>query len=190
MWFHFPAYVICILCAACCSSMPESFPEGLPFNLKLESCNFEHVLSWQAGTDPNVTAHYRVLYADHSRNWMIAQNCSYIEHLSCNLTEDLKNLSVPYRVFVWSFVGTKEFNSSTLDFVPLTDTCLGPPEVNISSCLNCINVTVKLPTSHLRNNEKPVSLIDIYKNIDYYITLKTFDREHKEICSANSSIVL
>lgn len=52
---------------------------------------------------------------------MIAQNCSYIEHLSCNLTEDLKNLSVPYRVFVWSFVGTKEFNSSTLDFVPLTD---------------------------------------------------------------------
>lgn len=172
------AYIICILCAACCSSVPERFPEGPPFNLKMESCNFEHILSWQAGTDPNVTAHYRVLYDD-GRNWMIAQNCSYIEHLSCNLTEDLKNVSFHYFVFVRSFVGTKAFNSSALRFEPLTETCLGPPEVNISSCLNCINVTVKLPTSHLRNNEKPVSLIDTYEEIDYYITLKTPDGEHK-----------
>nr|XP_013048349.2 interferon alpha/beta receptor 2 [Anser cygnoides]XP_047927363.1 interferon alpha/beta receptor 2 [Anser cygnoides] len=171
-------YIICILCAACCSSLPERLPEGPPFNLKLESCNFQHVLSWQAGTDPNVTAYYRVLYDD-PRNWIIAQNCSYIEQLSCNLTEDLQNVSLPYSVFVRSFVGTKVFNSSTLDFVPVTDTYLGPPEVNISSCLNCINVTIKLPTSHLRNNEKPVSLIDIYKEIDYHITLKTLDEEHK-----------
>ncbi|NXE08150.1 INRA2 protein, partial [Lophotis ruficrista] len=56
---------------------------------------------------------------------------------------------------------------------------LGPPEVNISSCLNCINVTIKLPTSHLRENEKLLSLIDIYKELDYYITLKTLDGEHK-----------
>ncbi|NXF52285.1 INRA2 protein, partial [Oceanites oceanicus] len=56
---------------------------------------------------------------------------------------------------------------------------LGPPEVNISSCLNCINVTIKLPTSHFRKNEKPLSLIDIYKELDYYITLKTLDGEHK-----------
>ncbi|NXI52219.1 INRA2 protein, partial [Chloroceryle aenea] len=56
---------------------------------------------------------------------------------------------------------------------------LGPPEVNISSCLNCINVTVKLPTSHFRQNGKLLSLIDIYKDLDYVITLKTLDREHK-----------
>ncbi|NWS58319.1 INRA2 protein, partial [Chunga burmeisteri] len=56
---------------------------------------------------------------------------------------------------------------------------LGPPEVNISSCLNCINVTIKLPTSHLRKNEKLLSLIDIYQELDYGITLKTLDGEHK-----------
>ncbi|NXX53611.1 INRA2 protein, partial [Scopus umbretta] len=56
---------------------------------------------------------------------------------------------------------------------------LGPPEVNISSCLNCINVTIKLPTSHLRRSEKQLSLIDIYQELDYDITLKTLDREHK-----------
>nr|XP_038021894.1 interferon alpha/beta receptor 2 isoform X2 [Anas platyrhynchos]XP_038021896.1 interferon alpha/beta receptor 2 isoform X2 [Anas platyrhynchos]XP_038021897.1 interferon alpha/beta receptor 2 isoform X2 [Anas platyrhynchos]XP_038021900.1 interferon alpha/beta receptor 2 isoform X2 [Anas platyrhynchos] len=176
--FYQFAYIICILCAACCSSMPERFPEGPPFELKMESHNFEHILSWQAVTDPNVTAHYRVQYYDR-RNWMIAQNCSYIEHLSCNLTEDFKNISSEYSVRVQSFVGTKVFTSSELRFVPHTDTWLGPPEVNISSCLSCINVTVKLPTPHLRNNEKLVSLFDIYEEIEYSITLKTPDREHK-----------
>ncbi|NXJ61939.1 INRA2 protein, partial [Rostratula benghalensis] len=56
---------------------------------------------------------------------------------------------------------------------------LGPPEVNISSCLTCINVTIKLPASHLRKNEKLWSLIDIYRELDYGITLKTLDGEHK-----------
>ncbi|NXL63943.1 INRA2 protein, partial [Chordeiles acutipennis] len=56
---------------------------------------------------------------------------------------------------------------------------LGPPEVNISSCLNCINVSIKLPTSHFRNKGKLLSLIDIYNELDYDITLKTLDREHK-----------
>ncbi|NXH19464.1 INRA2 protein, partial [Bucco capensis] len=56
---------------------------------------------------------------------------------------------------------------------------LGPAEVNISSCLNCINVTIKLPTSHFRKNGKRLSLTDIYKELDYVITLKTLDGEHK-----------
>ncbi|NXW56661.1 INRA2 protein, partial [Eurystomus gularis] len=56
---------------------------------------------------------------------------------------------------------------------------LGPPEVNISSCLNCVNVTIKLPTSHFRENGKLLSLIDIYGELDYVITLKTPDGEHK-----------
>ncbi|NXL35765.1 INRA2 protein, partial [Glaucidium brasilianum] len=56
---------------------------------------------------------------------------------------------------------------------------LGPPEVNISSCLNCINVTIKLPTSHFTKNGKLMSLTDIYKELDYGITLKTPDGEHK-----------
>ncbi|NXX17418.1 INRA2 protein, partial [Podargus strigoides] len=56
---------------------------------------------------------------------------------------------------------------------------LGPPEITISSCLNCINVTIKLPTSYFRKNEKLLSLIDIYEELGYEITLKTLDGEHK-----------
>ncbi|NWS66442.1 INRA2 protein, partial [Crotophaga sulcirostris] len=56
---------------------------------------------------------------------------------------------------------------------------LGPPEVNISSCRNCINVTIKPPTSHFRIDKTLLSLIDIYGELEYGITLKTPDGEHK-----------
>ncbi|NWS18355.1 INRA2 protein, partial [Pachyramphus minor] len=56
---------------------------------------------------------------------------------------------------------------------------LGPPEVNITPCANCINVTIKLPTSHYREEGKLLSLIDIYEELDYEITLKSQNGEHK-----------
>ncbi|NWZ00342.1 INAR2 protein, partial [Loxia curvirostra] len=56
---------------------------------------------------------------------------------------------------------------------------LGPPEVNITSCPNCLSVTIKLPASHFRHKGKLLSLIDIYEELDYDITLKSQDGEHK-----------
>ncbi|NXD32132.1 INRA2 protein, partial [Spelaeornis formosus] len=56
---------------------------------------------------------------------------------------------------------------------------LGPPEVNVTSCPNCINVTIKLPPSHLREQGKLLSLIDIYDVLDYDIMLKSLDGEHE-----------
>ncbi|XP_068251481.1 interferon alpha/beta receptor 2 isoform X2 [Nyctibius grandis] len=145
---------------------------------QMESCNFQHILSWQAKSDPTVPTYYRVLYTDR-RNWKTAKQCSNITQLSCNLTDDLKNIFTEYSVLVQSFIGTEVLNSSVLRFLPRLDTFLGPPEVNISSCLNCINVTIKLPTSHFRENGKLSSLIDIYKELYYDITLKTLDGERK-----------
>ncbi|XP_035752279.1 interferon alpha/beta receptor 2 isoform X2 [Egretta garzetta] len=168
---------ISILSTDCCS-LPEGFLEGPPANLRMESCNFQHILSWQAESDPTVPTYYRVLYTDR-RNWKTAKQCSDITQLSCNLTDDFKEHSTQYSALVQSFIGTEVFNSSVLDFTPYTDTFLGPPEVTISSCLNCINVTIKLPTSHFRENEKLLSLIDIYEELDYEITLRTLDGEHK-----------
>lgn len=175
---HFYQLVyISILSTACCS-FSEGFLGGPPHNLQMKSRNFEHILSWQAKSDPTVPTYYRVLYTDR-RNWKTAKQCSDITQLSCNLTDDFKEITTVYSTLVQSFIGTEVFNSSVLHFVPLTDTCLGPPEVNISSCLNCISVTIKLPTSHFIKNEKLLSLIDIYKELDYGITLKTLDGEHK-----------
>ncbi|XP_056184212.1 interferon alpha/beta receptor 2 [Falco biarmicus] len=176
MHFYQLVYII-VLSAACCS-LSERFLGGPPHNLQMESSNFQHILSWQAKSDPALPTYYRVLYTDR-RNWKIAKQCSDITQLSCNLTDDFKETFTQYSALVESIIGTEVFNSSLLHFAPLTDTFLGPPEINISSCLNCINVTIKLPTSYYRENEKLLSLIDIYKSLYYVITLKTPDGEHK-----------
>uniref|UniRef100_A0A8C3Q3P4 Tissue factor n=1 Tax=Geospiza parvula TaxID=87175 RepID=A0A8C3Q3P4_GEOPR len=171
--------LVCLtfLSAAVCS-LPER--KGLPYNLQMDSHNFQHILSWQAEHDPAVPASYNVLYKDYrSQNWMSAQQCSGIAQLSCELTEEFKDRSTEYSVFVQSIGGAQVLNSSLLRFVPLTETILGPPEVNITSCPNCLNVTIKLPASHFRQNGKLLSLIDIYDELDYIITLKSQDGEHK-----------
>ncbi|NWI98782.1 INRA2 protein, partial [Crypturellus undulatus] len=56
---------------------------------------------------------------------------------------------------------------------------LGPPEVNISSCPECLNITVKLPKSHFRKNGKLLSLIDIYGELDYEIRLTTPEEQKR-----------
>uniref|UniRef100_A0A8D2MLN2 Interferon alpha and beta receptor subunit 2 n=1 Tax=Zonotrichia albicollis TaxID=44394 RepID=A0A8D2MLN2_ZONAL len=153
--------------------------KGLPYNLQIDSHNFQHILSWQAEHDPAVPASYNVLYKDYSQDWMSAQQCSGIAQLSCELTEEFKAIYTEYSVFVQSTGGAQLLNSSLLRFVPFTETILGPPEVNVTSCPNCLNVTIKLPASHFRQNGKLQSLIDIYQELDYDITLKSQDGEHK-----------
>ncbi|XP_014111100.1 PREDICTED: interferon alpha/beta receptor 2 isoform X3 [Pseudopodoces humilis] len=148
--------------------------------LQMDSHNFQHILSWQAKHDPAVPASYNLLYRHHrSQTWMSARQCSGIAQLSCELTEDFKDRSAVYHYFVQSVGGAQVLNSSVLVFQPLTQTILGPPEVSITSCPNCINVTIKLPTSHFRDKGKLLSLIDIYEELNYDITLKSLEGEHK-----------
>ncbi|KAM6144861.1 interferon alpha/beta receptor 2 isoform 2-T6 [Phoenicopterus ruber ruber] len=175
---HFYQLVYISVLSTACWSLPERFLGGPPHNLQMESSNFQHILSWQAKSDPAVPTYYRVLYTDR-RNWKTAEQCSGITQLSCNLTDDFKEISTEYSALVQSFIGAEVFNSSVLNFSPSTGTFLGPPEVSISSCQNCINVTIKLPTSYFRKNEKLLSLVDIYEVLDYDITLKTLNGEHK-----------
>lgn len=169
---HFYRIVYVSILSTACWSLPESGP---PRNPQMESRNFQHILSWQANSDPTVPTYYRVLYTDNGI-WKTAKQCSNITQLSCNLTEDFEDIHTEYSAFVQSFIGTEVFSSSVLGFRPYTDTHLGPPEVNISSCLNCINVTIKLPTPE---NGKLLSLIPIYNALYYNITLKSLDGEHK-----------
>uniref|UniRef100_A0A8C3KVC4 Tissue factor n=1 Tax=Chrysolophus pictus TaxID=9089 RepID=A0A8C3KVC4_CHRPC len=157
----------------------EEIPRGPLDNLQMTSNNFQHILSWQAQSDPTLPTYFRVLYSSSNSIWKIAKQCSRIAQPFCNLTDDFEVVNDEYSTFVQSFVGTEVFNSSILRFSPLDNTFLGPPEFNISSCLRCINITIKLPPTHLRKNGKLVPLFDIYKNLHYEITIKTNDEERK-----------
>ncbi|XP_067421697.1 interferon alpha/beta receptor 2 isoform X2 [Emydura macquarii macquarii] len=158
-------------------SLPETSVIKPPQKLKMNSQNFQHILSWEAGSNTTVPTYYRVIYIDirSEEEWKIAKECSNTTHLFCNLTEEYENYVDKHLAMVQSFTEHGVFNSSIYDFNPYFSTYLGPPTVNLTACPNCINVTVKLPAVYLKER----SLIDIYENLDYTIMLESFDTEEK-----------
>ncbi|XP_058696917.1 interferon alpha/beta receptor 2 isoform X2 [Poecile atricapillus] len=160
--------------------VPVPFCQLEKIKLQMDSHNFQHILSWQEKDDPAVPASYNVLYKDRRwQTWLSARQCSGIAQLSCELTEDFNDTSAVYFYYVQSVGGAQVPSSYVHKFEPFTQTILGPPEVSITSCPGCINVTIKLPTSHYRDKGKLLSLIDIYKELYYDITLKSLEGEHK-----------
>ncbi|KAJ6662423.1 hypothetical protein lerEdw1_011836 [Lerista edwardsae] len=77
------------------------------------------------------------------------KECSNITHLFCNLTNEFTDFKETYVIKVDRFTenGTQ---TSVLIFNPYTNTCLPPALFDISACPGCINVTVKISSSLLK----------------------------------------
>ncbi|XP_073218106.1 interferon alpha/beta receptor 2 isoform X3 [Lepidochelys kempii] len=159
-------------------SLPEASVINPPQKLTMNSQNFQHILSWEPGSNTTMPAYYHVMYIGVSRSekgWKIAKDCSNITHLSCNLTKEYEDYTDTYIAMVQSFTEHGVLNSSVSEFSPYRSTYLGPPEVNLTACTTCINVIVKLPAAYLKEK----SLIDIYQELDYMTIVESFDRKEK-----------
>ncbi|XP_038265420.1 interferon alpha/beta receptor 2 isoform X2 [Dermochelys coriacea] len=158
-------------------SLPEASVINPPQKLTMNSQNFQHILSWEPGSNTTMPTYYHVMYIGfRSKNgWKIAKECSNITQLSCNLTKEYENYTVTYIAMVQSFTEHGVLNSSISEFNPYMSTYLGPPAVNLIACPTCINVIVKLPAAYLKER----SLIDVYQKLDYVITVESFDRKEK-----------
>uniref|UniRef100_A0A8C0J2G2 Interferon alpha/beta receptor 2 n=1 Tax=Chelonoidis abingdonii TaxID=106734 RepID=A0A8C0J2G2_CHEAB len=156
---------------------PEAVSEASVINppqkLTMNSQNFQHILSWEPGSNTTIPTYYDVMYIENK--WKIAKECSNTAHLFCNLTKEYEEHTYTYIAMVQSITGNRVLNSSILEFSPYWSTYLGPPAVNLTACPTCINVTVKLPATYLKES----SLIDIYQKLDYTITVESFDRKEK-----------
>ncbi|XP_019380726.1 PREDICTED: interferon alpha/beta receptor 2 isoform X2 [Gavialis gangeticus] len=164
------------------STTSYSWPASMinpQFNVKMTSRNFQHILSWKAGNNTTVPTYYRVKYSSfRSGEFQIAEECSNITHLFCDLSEYFTDEHENYKAMVQGFTGSKVFTSATCCcFIPYLDTYLGPPAVNITPYPDSINITTKLPASHLKREGKVLSLIDIYDELNYVITMRTSDAQ-------------
>lgn len=72
----------------------ERFLGQPPQNLQMESYNFQHILSWQAKSDPIMPTYYRVLYSDRR------QVIFYDTIFNFNVYQ-LKILRLEEGLFVW-----------------------------------------------------------------------------------------
>uniref|UniRef100_A0A8C4VUT9 Interferon alpha/beta receptor 2 n=1 Tax=Gopherus evgoodei TaxID=1825980 RepID=A0A8C4VUT9_9SAUR len=163
----------CFLILATFSFNLEASVINPPQKLTMNSQNFEHILSWEPGSNTTMPTYYDVMYIENK--WKIAKECSNTARLFCNLTKEYEECTYTYIAMVQSITGNRVLNSSILEFSPYRSTYLGPPAVNLTACPTCINVTVKLPATYLKES----SLIDIYQKLDYTITVESFDRKEK-----------
>ncbi|CAI5772630.1 interferon alpha/beta receptor 2-like [Podarcis lilfordi] len=93
-------------------------------------------------------------------NMKIVAECSNITRSFCNLTKEFTDPCKAY-IIVVDQVTESGVHYSAIQFSPYADTCLTPPQFEISACPSCANVTVKLSAS----------LLHVYQELDYTVTV-------------------
>ncbi|KAK1169935.1 interferon alpha/beta receptor 2-like isoform X1 [Acipenser oxyrinchus oxyrinchus] len=157
-----------------------------PVDVTIDSQNFQHFLRWQPGAGTPVGTQYRVQYkCSECESWSSVTTCMNVSSSGeCEVTEEFKVWLSHYRARVQAFNGASQSNwISSADFMPLSDTILGPPEVSVTGCGDCLLLKLKPPIG-----KGPKPLLDIYHEFDYTITMK--NNGEREIPTSKPEFVL
>ncbi|XP_027146557.1 interferon alpha/beta receptor 2 isoform X2 [Larimichthys crocea] len=126
-----------------CVSLPA------PSNVSISSFNMEHTLSFLPGPETPTSTNFTVeiLRLRRNRSWKPVAGCSELTAgQTCNLTQAFKDPFDHYQARVQAFTPNRTSNWTMSGwFQPLTDTMLGPPDVSVSGCGNCLILKVRVP---------------------------------------------
>ncbi|KAM4608347.1 cytokine receptor family member b1 [Polymixia lowei] len=122
------------------SSAQTSLPA--PANLTMESRNFHYVLHWDPGPGTPPGTQYKIF-----------RRCKNItkqlkNHSNTTTRYKLKKLNIESecRFHVQaSYNQSQSRESNVIAFLPFRDTVIGPPELSLAGCGNCIEVNISLP---------------------------------------------
>nr|XP_015219032.1 PREDICTED: interferon alpha/beta receptor 2-like [Lepisosteus oculatus] len=119
-----------------------------PVNVTIDSLNLEHILKWDPGPGTPTEAQYRAEYFHFIKNtWSPVRTCLRVTSpRQCDLTEEFKVISSFYVGQVQAFTELEISNWSVSNvFHPSSDTVLGPPELAVSGCGNCLRLQISPP---------------------------------------------
>ncbi|MGH0118643.1 UNVERIFIED_CONTAM: hypothetical protein FKN15_047623 [Acipenser sinensis] len=104
---------------------------------------------------------------DGSIKWFLMKSCLNVTSTrECDLTVVFDDVNEHYATQVQAFNETQhsDWTSMSSTFKPLSDTVLGPPEVSVSGCGDCLSLQIKPP----RGKGKK-TLLTLYHQFDYSI---------------------
>ncbi|XP_040821593.1 interleukin-22 receptor subunit alpha-2 [Ochotona curzoniae] len=145
-------------------SQPVHKPQK-PRNVQFQSQNFHNILHWQPGSAcPDNSSVYFVQYKIYGRyGWKNKEDCWGIQELSCDLTNETSDLQELYygRVSTaWS--GKLSDWSISPRFMPLWETKIDPPMVNITRINGSLLVILQAPNFPLRD-QSGISVENYYQ---------------------------
>uniref|UniRef100_A0A3B3UQW0 Interferon alpha/beta receptor 2-like n=1 Tax=Poecilia latipinna TaxID=48699 RepID=A0A3B3UQW0_9TELE len=137
-----------------CVSLPA------PANVSITSYNMEHILRFWPDPRTPPDARFTVqIHSTRKQRWKTVAECAELTAgQTCNLTSKLKDSFGLYVAQVQAFRTnqTSSWTTSNL-FHPLADTVLGPPEVSVSGCGNCLVLQIR---------DGPVQLKDLQREME------------------------
>uniref|UniRef100_A0A3Q3X319 Interferon/interleukin receptor domain-containing protein n=1 Tax=Mola mola TaxID=94237 RepID=A0A3Q3X319_MOLML len=125
--------------AAACVDLPA------PCNVSISSFNMEHMLSFLPGPETPPSSRFTV----EQSSWKSVAGCLRLTAgQTCNLTRAFRDPFDQYQARVRAFAPNRT-SGWTLSrrFQPLTDTVLGPPDVSVSGCGNCLLLQLRPPAT-------------------------------------------
>uniref|UniRef100_UPI003AAD1625 interferon alpha/beta receptor 2-like isoform X1 n=1 Tax=Centroberyx gerrardi TaxID=166262 RepID=UPI003AAD1625 len=138
-----------------------------PLNVSIASFNMEHTLSFLPGPGTAADARFRVhvLRFRRKNSWKPVAGCLELTaRQTCNLTRPFKDPLDQYRARVQAFTPSQVSNWTLSGlFHPVIDTVLGPPDVSVSGCGNCLVLQVRPPVA--RGLQQRQQLLDLYREL-------------------------
>ncbi|KAM9850457.1 interferon alpha/beta receptor 2-like [Aulostomus maculatus] len=138
-----------------------------PSNVSISSFNMEHMLSFLPGPQTPSDSHFsvQIIHLRRKNTWRQVAGCLQLTAgQMCNLTRAFKDQFGPYRARVRTFTATQTSNWTTSrQFQPFSDTVLGPLDVSVSGCGNCLHLQVSVPTT--RSPQQHQQLENLYMSL-------------------------
>ncbi|XP_013125705.1 interferon alpha/beta receptor 2 isoform X1 [Oreochromis niloticus] len=130
-----------------------------PSSVSISSINLEHALSFQPGPQTPSDARFMVeVIRSRKQSWKPVPACVALRAgQTCDLTRAFKDPFDHYVARVQAFTATQRSSWTVSDsFQPLSDTVIGPPDVAVSGCGNCLILHLTLPevlaSEHLKDS--------------------------------------
>ncbi|CAK6968415.1 interferon alpha/beta receptor 2-like [Scomber scombrus] len=143
-----------------------------PTKVSISSFNLEHTLSFLPGPETPPDTHFTVqILRFRKSTWKLVTGCSeLVVGQTCNLTRVLKDPFQSYQARVQAFTPNQNQTSKwtiSKRFLPQSDTVIGPPDVSVSGCGNCLLLYVTVPKTSGLQQDKQLQLL--YRDLHIHV---------------------
>ncbi|XP_071341594.1 cytokine receptor family member b1 isoform X2 [Trachinotus anak] len=135
-----------------------------PVNVSVDSVNFHHVLRWDPAPGTPQGAEYRI-----SRRVQGTNRIQVLKSRTASRQLKLDKNKLYYLSVKASYNQTLSPDSHTVNFSPYKDTKIGPPELSVAGCGNCIQINMSLPEA---DKSSGISDIHKYYDVHFNVTLR------------------